>query len=140
MGTLFCDDGLDFGTKTKYCKKCNRNLPHSKFTRANGANYLYYECRECSRKHTKVRKRLKADNPLNDPKNHICPICKRDHDKVFGSGGQRLKSAWVLDHDHVSGKFRGYICHSCNRGLGIFQDSIESLESAIEYLKVSSKS
>jgi hypothetical protein len=29
---------------------------------------------------------------------------------------------------------RGILCHNCNRGLGYFQDNIQSLSSAIEYL------
>jgi len=40
-----------------------------------------------------------------------------------------------MDHDHETGKFRGMLCHHCNRGLGNFKDKIENLEKAIEYLK-----
>jgi hypothetical protein len=40
-----------------------------------------------------------------------------------------------LDHDHATGKFRGFLCRSCNFGLGCFKDSIEFMEKAIEYLK-----
>jgi hypothetical protein len=29
----------------------------------------------------------------------------------------------------------GFLCNNCNRGLGRFKDSIESLEAAISYLK-----
>jgi hypothetical protein len=39
-----------------------------------------------------------------------------------------------LDHDHKTGKFRGWLCQSCNVGLGHLGDSIASLQSAIAYL------
>lgn len=40
-----------------------------------------------------------------------------------------------LDHCHLTGKFRGWLCNRCNRGLGYFDDCIEGLQQAIEYLK-----
>jgi hypothetical protein len=133
--SLFPDEIFGKEVKTKYCRKCGRDLPLSCFGKASGANYLYYECKECTRKHNKVRKLLKEQNPLKDPNKHICPICKRNHDEVLGSGGMHLKSGWVMDHDHITGEYRGYICHSCNRGIGMFQDNIEIMNRAINYLK-----
>lgn len=43
----------------------------------------------------------------------------------------------AFDHDHDSGKFRGLLCLLCNRGLGVFWDSVEMLERAVQYLEVS---
>lgn len=40
-----------------------------------------------------------------------------------------------LDHCHLTGKFRGWLCNRCNRGLGYFDDCIEGLRQAIEYLQ-----
>ena len=40
-----------------------------------------------------------------------------------------------LDHCHKTGKFRGWLCNRCNRGLGYFDDCIAGLERAIAYLK-----
>jgi len=39
-----------------------------------------------------------------------------------------------LDHCHTTGKIRGFLCQKCNHGLGLFNDSIQALKSAIEYL------
>jgi len=40
-----------------------------------------------------------------------------------------------FDHDHKTGKFRGYICHNCNVVLGLIKDNSKILELMIEYLK-----
>jgi len=41
----------------------------------------------------------------------------------------------AVDHDHTTGDIRGLLCLHCNLGLGNFQDNIELLKNAIEYLK-----
>lgn len=134
-GKLFKDEDFNHKIKTKKCSSCNRNLPTTNFSNASGGNYLRYECRECGRKKTNDRKKLRIHHPLSDPDKHCCPICNSSAEQAFGKGGQHLKSSWVLDHDHKTGKFRGYICHNCNRGLGIFSDSIDRLKKAIGYLE-----
>ncbi len=45
------------------------------------------------------------------------------------------KQIMNIDHCHTTGKFRGWLCGSCNRGLGQFKDSIERMEKAIAYLR-----
>ena len=52
-----------------------------------------------------------------------CDICSK-----------KVKSLHV-DHCHATGKIRGYLCGSCNRALGLFQDSPSVLEKATNYLK-----
>lgn len=58
--------------------------------------------------------------------NYCCAIC-------LGSevGG---KGRWHIDHDHLTGKFRGLLCHNCNIALGNFKDSVTILKNAINYL------
>lgn len=40
----------------------------------------------------------------------------------------------VFDHDHATGKFRGWLCHRCNRTLGQVKDSTALLDRMIQYL------
>jgi hypothetical protein len=40
----------------------------------------------------------------------------------------------VEDHDHQTGKFRGWICHKCNSGLGMLGDTKACLLAGISYL------
>jgi len=57
-----------------------------------------------------------------------CPICH----KITIPG---LTSKIVLDHSHKDGHIRGWICDSCNTGIGRFKDDIVLLENAIKFLK-----
>ena len=71
------------------------------------------------------RKWLGMPDPTR-PRPEHCENCGR-----LPNGHGRLH----LDHDHKTGKFRGWLCHSCNTGLGHLGDSVESLIAAIHYLK-----
>ena len=40
-----------------------------------------------------------------------------------------------IDHDHVTGRVRGLLCHRHNHGLGMLGDSEEGLLLALKYLR-----
>ena len=40
-----------------------------------------------------------------------------------------------LDHNHVTGEVRGWLCRNCNAALGLLQDNKETLSKLISYLK-----
>ena len=115
----------------KTCSKCKLDLDNSEFSPSSGGKYLRPECRQCAKKLAKRRDELKKEfgYPVSD---YICPICLKNEEQLKGTGGNA--SIWVVDHDHITNSFRGHICHNCNRGLGVFQDNVERLERAINYL------
>lgn len=43
-------------------------------------------------------------------------------------------SKFHMDHNHENGEFRGWLCGSCNKGLGFFKDSEELLINALHHL------
>jgi hypothetical protein len=57
------------------------------------------------------------------PKSTSCDMC--------GCTTKRI----VFDHDHVTCKFRGWICDSCNRGLSNLGDDLEGVMRAVYYLQ-----
>ena len=61
-----------------------------------------------------------------------CAICKKSETAKHKNGKIKRLS---IDHHHLTGKFRGLLCGKCNTGLGLFKESIEILQLAIEYLK-----
>ena len=50
------------------------------------------------------------------------------------------KKSLALDHCHVSGTFRGWLCGRCNRSIGQLGDSIEGLMNAVRYLQRAAQS
>jgi Recombination endonuclease VII len=59
-----------------------------------------------------------------------CPSACECCNRPMGTGKQVH-----LDHDHVTGKFRGWLCNSCNLGIGALGDDIKGLRLALAYLK-----
>jgi hypothetical protein len=77
-------------------------------------------------RHQRWRHKKEGIPVATRPAPRACENCCR----VFKSGHD-----CHLDHDHKTGKFRGWLCNRCNRGLGYFDDCIEGLQQAIRYLQ-----
>lgn|SRR6056300_1700458 len=120
---------------TKKCKECDKYLSPENFPLRSDGGFRRTICKKCTDKHRKIVKELRIKNPMEDPENYVCPICLKGNDECKGLGGKSVGSgsAWVLDHCHKTLTFRGYLCHSCNKG--VFRDDIELHERKLEYLK-----
>ena len=86
---------------------------------------LDMRCRECIKKHQKIRKQLHKDAP---PRPKVCQCCGE------------IPRKWCLDHDHKTDKFRGWLCDKCNTGIGKLGDDLKGLKRAVKYLESSHSS
>lgn len=60
--------------------------------------------------------------------NGVCAICCAIEES-------ERWSVFHVDHSHRTGRVRGLLCSSCNRGLGYFHDDPAYLEGAAAYLR-----
>lgn len=88
-------------------------------------------CRECRK--VKNGKNISASDRREWEENRpasgslfTCPICQ----KTTIVGITKI----VLDHNHHTGEVRGWLCESCNTGIGRFDDSSELVERAKAWL------
>jgi len=132
------------------CNKCNEEKPASKFHKNRDSKTgLSIWCKACAGDHYhnrtkpirqteegKLRKKnsalkysynmsLEEYHALLEHQDHKCAICKQ------GTRNKRL----AVDHNHITGEVRGLLCGKCNTALGLFQDSIDVINSAVLYLK-----
>lgn len=75
---------------------------------------------------------LEKDCPLR-PKDGLCQLCRRP-------GTPRRNAVEPdglhMDHDHITGKFRGWLCYRCNTMLGNLEAlGTEALKMIAAYLK-----
>ncbi len=124
------------GFPEKVCNVCHRLLPTTQFSKnQNGKGDRVIRrpsCDDCREIIDGVgvssadKRKWEQTRPEYEP--FQCPICQ----KITIPS---LTSKIVLDHDHSNGRVRGWICDSCNTGIGRFKDDISLLEKAIIYLR-----
>ena len=146
---------------TKRCTSCERVLLTTEFYKLSKApDGLSWICKDCDRRKSRDRYVSKFQEKYASPEQRAvrnaaklryrygltraeiearvveqggCAVCHTD-----SPGGKN----WHVDHDHsccpgdtTCGEcVRGILCGSCNRALGLFDDNIETLRSAIAYL------
>ena len=145
----------------KICSKCKVEKTKASFSVDKRANDgLQYSCKQCQSDWRKlnIEACLKRDakyRKLNKEKNNITirewnlkknyGISSDDYSKMLneqqhscaccGTHISTLKRRLAVDHDHNTGSVRGLLCTNCNIGIGMFKDSINKLQQAIDYLR-----
>lgn len=125
---------------SKSCNKCKCIKLLDEFGNDSGGKKKRSWCKNCDRQINKERAEIKKTAPPI-PDNHICPVCELDEAKLSESLNPTIRTKyrpWVMDHDHQEKTFRGWICRKCNLGLGNFNDDMELLSKATEYLRKTS--
>ena len=121
----FNEQEIELNESARKCVKCKKikNLEDFRLAlNATNTSYRRPECRDCEKEYNKSRAEISklAKKPkIGTP----CDCCGRK-DKPL-----------VMDHCHKSNKIRGWICQSCNIGIGRLGDSVDGILKAFNYLK-----
>ena len=108
--------------ESKVCYICDEKLPISRFHRKKFTDKLGYSydghdhrCKSCQSDQMKVIRCLREGfASLRVP---YCECCGISEDET----------QIMMDHDHDTNHFRGFVCKSCNRRLGLLGDTFESI-------------
>ena len=111
-------------THRRTCKQCRRTWeanryaldPNLRITKNKTAKIYHLSKYNLSQE--------QYDNLTNKQKG-LCLICNI----------KPLKGILHIDHCHKTGKVRGLLCGTCNRGIGMFKENKKLLIKAIEYLE-----
>ena len=118
---------IDAVEETQLCSECGLVQPISYF--AIDKAYITKvkrrtDCKDCRKKQAIMAREAKKTAP---PKPEVCDCCGK------------LPKKWQMDHCHETGKFRGWVCLPCNRGIGMLGDHLEDVQKAVKYLKLAKK-
>lgn len=111
--------------KQKELLRAYRADPEKKKQIKKNAARYYEENKEYMQ--NRERERRRAALGLPDPTRPCpsrCECCKKKSERAL-----------CLDHDHVTGEFRGWLCNTCNRGIGYLGDYLDGIKSAERYLR-----
>jgi len=149
--------------ETKVCSKCKIEKLLCEFNKSNTIKQgVRAECRKCqhleyqkTKQKYRNRKKQYYQKHKNETKNSdlllnygititeynklwknqngLCAICKQPEVEQQKECSKRRLS---VDHNHATKEIRGLLCGKCNKAVGLFQENIEFLKSAILYLNI----
>lgn len=108
---------IDIENRTADCSTCGKVSIHKK----GGGQYRCATNAKAAARVNRFKDKYSLDITVTDvPTN--CEVC---------GGSTRI----AYDHDHTTGKHRGWLCMKCNTALGLVNDDIEILHKLIMYLQ-----
>lgn len=99
-----------------------------KWRTANPEKYKAQLLRAAPGRVVRTRKYRGMPTPTRPMPQH-CELCGLTAE---AGGGRKIL---CLDHCHISGIFRGWLCNQCNVGLGSFRDNPVLMERAADYIR-----
>ena len=122
--------------ETKICRRCQQIKSIFEFEKNQksiaGKISRRGECRNCRKwkKPIPIKMRIAYGKthpmpPLGE--SFHCPVCDRTIIRQF-------KNDVVLDHYHLNGEIRGWICRQCNSSIGMMDEDVNILKRAIKWI------
>lgn len=147
----------------KVCTKCKQKLPMAAYAKKSATkDGLQTMCRRCVSLYHKEYRRTKQgrvkirqqqrryyqskqgrESNRRTRIKYVYGLTLEQHEQIYVNqngccklcGDSVAYNKIYTDHDHETGKIRGFLCHRCNTGIGFLGDTAESLQKAVEYLK-----
>lgn len=132
----------------KICTGCKLKKLTSEFPKdKNAKDGLHWQCKSCRSEYNKIYRARnpelikKLDRNANIRKRGTTPelwsakfVEQEGKCDICGVHQSDLTKSLATDHNHLTGKFRGLLCGTCNRGIGLLKDRIDILLKAADYL------
>jgi hypothetical protein len=149
----------------KKCTTCKTKKPRESFARhSKSKDGLQGQCRQCRRQYyldnrARCKEHMRTYNSTPERKARHAVVSRaatlqrkygitvQEYDAMLADQGGRCAICGrtdsgsaatkylAVDHCHSTGKVRGILCDPCNRGIGLLQDAVETVEAAAKYLR-----
>jgi len=125
----------------RLCSACKIEKPLSSFyRRRQSADGFNRRCKDCLDTYNKP---YQATYRVNKQESHLkltygltvqdipnkCQLCGLEETS------RKTKRKICVDHDHKTGKLRGFLCNNCNLGIGYAKDNPALLRKWADYLE-----
>ena len=144
---LFEDsESMDFRSGiTQTCITCKKIKPihlfAAQWARVDGTRSYSNKCKTCIKEQREICDALRKEHPYPD-KDHRCLVCGDSEEDLktkninSHTSQTAVKEKFVLDHNHLTGEFNAYICHTCNSKLAwsMGEDPVKTVKQLQQYV------
>lgn len=122
--TSFFRDKNRASGRSGYCKDCHAAVIPDEYKAAQNRKWLLKK---------KFGLSLEEYQARFDAQGGVCMICKQPETST--SGRYRNSRQLAVDHNHETGQMRDLLCMKCNTAIGMLNENLDLLKTAIEYLE-----